>query len=255
MRKIFLAFVLFVGFAAPASAEDAQALYAKGDYEAAIKAGEASGNAGGLILAARAALHDAKLRDTACNDCFKRVEALAARAVAADPKRPEGYIYQAAAMGLESHVMGSLATSTAGIPSKSKKLIDTAASLAPDSPLALVGLGGWNIEVIRVGGGIFGSLFYSASLDTGIKDFKKAVAIAPKDVIIRYEFALQLGAYDAKGQKAQIAAQLAAASAGDASTAYEKALQARAQRLSDLLAKNDMDDFTSLVRRYQFYPK
>lgn len=254
MRNI-LAGLLFLVFVTPAFAEDASALYAKGDYEGAIKAGEAAGNADGLIMAARAALHEAKLRDTACNDCFKRVEALAQRAVAADPKRPEGYVYQAAAMGLESHAMGALAASAAGIPAKSKKLIDAAVSLAPDSPLSLVGVGGWNIEVIRVGGGIFGGLFYSASIDAGVKAFKKAISIAPKDVIIRYEFALQLGAYDAKGQKAEIAAQLAAAQSGDANTAYEKALQGRAQRLSDLLAKNDMDGFTALVRRYQFYPK
>jgi len=253
MRDI-LAFILFFGFVSPALADDAAALYAKGDYEAAIKAGEANGDADSLIVATRAALSDAKLRDTPCAECFKRVEALASRAIAAAPKRPEPYVYLASAMGTESHMMGALAASAAGLPAKSKKLIDAAISLAPDSPLALAGLGGWNIEVIRVGGGIFGQWFYSASFDAGVKAFKKAIAVAPNDVIVRYEYALQLAAYDAKAQRTEITAQLAAATSGQAPTAYEKALQARAKRLSDLLAKNDLDGFSAQVRRYQGYP-
>lgn len=255
MRNTIVAACLLIAFSSPAFAEDAQALYASGNYEAAIKAGEAGGDANGLIVATRAALSDAKLRDAPCADCFKRVEALANRAIAADPKRPEPYIYLASAMGSESHVMGSLAASAQGLPAKSKKAIDTAVVLAPDSPLVLAGVGGWNIEVVRVGGSIFGQWFYAASFDAGVKAFRRAIAVAPGDVIVRYEYALQLAAYDAKAQRAEIATQLAVASSAPTSTAYEKALQARAKRLSDLLAKGDMDGFIALVRRYQFYPK
>ena len=256
MRNACIAIVMFFAFAAPALAEETPlSLYAKGDYEAAIKAGEAKGDAGSLVIATRAALSDAKLRDAPCADCFKRVEALAKRAIAADPKRPEPYVYLASAMGSESHMIGALATSAAGLPGKAKKAIDTALSLAPDSPLALAGLGGWNIEVIRVGGGIFGQWFYAASFDAGAKAFKRAIALAPNDVIIRYEYALQLAAYDAKGQRAEIAAQLAAATSAQAPTAYEKALQDRAGRLADLLVKNDLAAFTAQVKRYQGYPQ
>jgi hypothetical protein len=254
MRNIQIAIVMVFAFAVPAFAEDAASLYAKGDYEAAIKAGEAKGDGENLAIATRAALSDAKLREMPCFDCFHRVEALAKRAIAADPKRPEPYIYLASAMGFESHMMGALAASAAGVPGLAKKQIDAALALAPDNPLVLAGLGGWNIEVVRVGGGLFGQWIYDASLDAGVKAFKRAIALAPGDLIVRYEFALQLAAYDAKGQRGEIAAQLAAASNAPAPTAYEKALQARAKRLSDLLAANDLAGFSARVKRYQNYP-
>lgn len=257
MRTMNIALlVIAFGFAgAPALAADTpRALYESGNYEAAIKAGEAKGDAESLTIATRAALSDAKLRETPCADCFKRVETLAQRAIAADPKRPEPYIYLASAMGFESHMMGALASSAAGIPGKAKKQIDAALALAPDNPLVLAGLGGWNIEVVRVGGGLFGQWIYAASFDAGVKAFKRAVALAPNNLIVRYEFALQLAAFDAKGQRSEIAAQLAAATNAPAPTAYEKALQTRAKHLSDLLAANDLAGFSALVKRYQNYP-
>ncbi len=257
MRTTHIAIlVLLSGLAAaPALAEDTpQSLYEKGDYAAAVAAGEAKGDGEGLMIATRAALSEAKLHDTPCLDCFHKVEALAQRAIAADPKRPEPYIYFASAMGFENHIIGTMAASSAGLPSKSKTAIDTALSIAPNNPLALAGLGGWNIEIVR-GGGMFGRWLYDASFDAGVKAFKQAIAAAPNDVIIHYEYALQLAAYDAKAQRAEITAQLAAASSAPAPTAYEQALQARVKHLSDLLAKNDMAGFSAQVKRYQGYPQ
>ena len=246
--------ILFGLAAVPAFAEDtALSLYEKGDYAGAIAAGEAKGDADGLTIATRAALSDAKLNNPSCLDCFKKVEALAGRAIAADTKRPEAYIYQASAMGFENHIMGTLASSTAGLPSKSKQVIDKAMALAPNNPLALAGLGGWNIEIVH-GGGAFGRWLYDASFDAGVKAFKQAIAAAPNDVIVRYEYALQLAAYDPKGQHGEIVAQLTAASSAEAPTAYEKALQERAKHLNELLAKNDMAGFAAQVKRYQGYP-
>lgn len=257
MRNIIImTLAILSGLAtAPALAEDTpQSLYDKGDYAAAVATGEAKGDGEGLSMATRAALSEAKLRDTPCLDCFRKVEALAQRAIAADPKRPEPYIYLASAMGFENHIIGALAASTAGLPSKAKKAIDTALAIAPDNPLALAGIGGWNIEVVRVGGA-FGRWLYDASFEAGVKAFNRAIAAAPNDLIIRYEYALQLAAYDAKGQRGEIAAQLAAASSAPAPTAYERALQARAKHLSDLLAKNDLARFSAQVSRYQDYPQ
>ncbi len=256
MRKTHIAtLAILVGFAAaPAFADDTpQALYDKGDYAGAVAAGEAKGDAEGLTLATRAALSDAKLNNASCLDCFHKVEALAQRAINADPKKPQAYIYLASAMGFENHIIGTMAASSGGLPSKAKQAIDTALSLAPNDPLVLAGLGGWNIEIVR-GGGMFGRWLYDASFDAGVKTFKQAIAAAPNDVILHYEFALQLAAYDAKGQRKEIDTQLAAASSASAPGAYERALQARAKTLSDLLAKNDMAGFSAQVKRYQGYP-
>jgi tetratricopeptide (TPR) repeat protein len=256
MRTTYIATLAFLfGLAAaPALAQDTpQSLYDKGDYAAAVAAGEAKGDAVSLTIATRAALSEEKLKDTPCLECFRKVEALAQRAIDADPKKPDAYIYLASAMGFENHIIGTVAASSAGLPSKSKKAIDTALSIAPNDPLVLAGLGGWNIEIVR-GGGMFGRWLYDASFDAGVKAFNQAIALAPNDVIIRYEYALQLAAYDAKGQRAQIAAQLTAVASAPAPTAYEQALQARAKHLSDLLAKNDMAGFAAQVKRYQDYP-
>src|SRR4051812_3627919 len=76
-------------------------IYIRGDYAAAIQAGEAQGTGESLALAARAAIADATLRDAPCLSCLKRAEDLARRASLAEPGRAEAYVLLAISMGLE----------------------------------------------------------------------------------------------------------------------------------------------------------
>src|SRR5688572_1392898 len=89
----------------PARAADnapAMALFEKGDYLAAVKAGAAEGTATSLTLAARATLADATLREAPCLECLQSAEALARRAIAADPNNMEGHIHLAVALGSQA---------------------------------------------------------------------------------------------------------------------------------------------------------
>lgn len=256
MREFRLATLTMVlVLTVPAFAADTPlALYESGNYEAAIAAGEAKGDGESLTVAARAALGQAKLRDSPCLECFRKAQALARRAIAADAKIPEAYVYLASAMGHESHIIGTMAARSAGLPDQSKKAIDTALSLAPNDGLALAALGGWNIEVVRLAGRMIASWMFGASFDAGKDAFRRAFAAAPDDLTLRYEYALQLVAYNAKKERSEIASALDAAMKATPRTAYERAIQARVKHMNELLAKNDFDALSAQVRRYQHYP-
>src|SRR4051812_50194923 len=89
MRAALVALLLLVPLSAGAATTDEIfALYAKGDYSQAERAGEASHTAPGLAIAARAVLADAVLRDTPCLPCLERGESLSRQAVAGGPPLP-----------------------------------------------------------------------------------------------------------------------------------------------------------------------
>src|SRR5690349_19036513 len=67
-------------------------LYARGNYEEAIRAGEMAKTASGYALAAHAALDDAILREGPCMPCLQRAEALARQAIATDPTDADGQV-------------------------------------------------------------------------------------------------------------------------------------------------------------------
>ncbi len=89
-----------IAIGAPArAATTAHALYAEGDYSAAISAGEAEGGTNGFALAARAALADDELADAPCLECLLNAERLAQAAIAADESNAEAYILLVTALG------------------------------------------------------------------------------------------------------------------------------------------------------------
>jgi hypothetical protein len=115
-------------------------------------------------------------------------------------------------------------------------------------------MGSWNIEVVRVGGSWMGDLFYDASVENGIGLFRRAIAAEPTNLVIHFQFALALAAYDLDGQRALVVSELAAAANGTPSSTYDAAIKQRAVRLKDVLARRDDDATLALVRKYQGYP-
>ena len=87
MKAALTALFLLLPVAAhAATAEEIFAAYAKGDYDQAVKLGEAAKTASGYAIAARAVLADAVLRDRPCMECLTKAEKLSRQAVAADPR-------------------------------------------------------------------------------------------------------------------------------------------------------------------------
>ena len=61
----------------------------------------------------------------------RHAEDLSRRAIAADPKVPEGHIYLAAAIGYESRIIGNLAAQSKGYANEAKRQLDAALASIP----------------------------------------------------------------------------------------------------------------------------
>jgi hypothetical protein len=229
-------------------------LYKAGDYAGAVRAGLAENSENGFAIAARATLAEANLRPSPCMECLKRSEDYARRAIAAGGKLPESYVYLAAALGHQSRIIGTLRAGFSQYGDRAHEALEKALRIDPNFSWALAAMGGWNIEVVRVGGSWMGGLFYDASVEEGIGLFRRAIAAEPRNLVIRFQFALALAAYDLDGQRALITREVAAAANGAPASAYDAAIKQRALRLKEVLAGGDDDATIALVRKYQGYP-
>jgi tetratricopeptide (TPR) repeat protein len=255
MKLAALALFLFAAPAASAATTDEIfALYARGAYEQAARAGEASHTAPGLAIAARAVLADEVLRDAPCLDCLKRAEDLSRQAIAIDPHHAYGQIWLAVALGYQSRITGVVRARLNDAPGQSKTALDMAVADDPKNAFAVSALGGWNMEIVRGGGATLARMLYGATESQAIALFDRAVKLAPGNVAVHYQIALSLVGYDAEKYHARIVTELRAAVAGDAATAYEKKIQDRANDLLGLVNRGPQDALTAMVRKYQGYP-
>jgi hypothetical protein len=253
LRAAYLIAVLLCGPALGAETSPFE-LYRAGKYEAAIAAGEAAGTDEGITVAARAAFAEANLSETPCLSCLRRVEALARRAIALDAMHPDAFVYLAAAVGYEARIVGNLRAQFGRIPEIAKEAIDHALALAPDDAWSLAAAGAWHIEVVRNGGSVLARAVYGARTDAGIEYFARAFAADPKNLVIRFQYALSLSGYDFDRYAQESENTLAAVATLDPRTAYEGIIKQRAARLLDLVRAKKRGDYLALVNRYQGYP-
>jgi tetratricopeptide (TPR) repeat protein len=249
---LILPFVIEPVFAAE---NTAFAMFEKGDYLAAAKAGALEGTATSLALAARATLADATLRDMPCMECLQDAEALARRAIATDPNNMEGHIHLAVSLGYQARIIGPIRARFARFPEQAKQEIDTALRLAPNSHWALSAAGGFNIEVVRAGGRFLGNLIYGATFENGVSYFNKAIAADPENPLIKLQYALALTGYSFDQKKAEIEAMLESCVRAKPGNIYEEAMRQRGQRLLALLKGNKVDEYLVLARKYQGFPE
>jgi hypothetical protein len=255
MRILLAALLLCASpLAQAATADDIFALYAKGQYEQAAQAGEASHSAAGLAIAARAVLADEVLRDAPCLPCLERAEKLARAAVAADPRQAFGHVWLAVALGYQARVIGMVKARYRNYPAQSKAALDAAVTEDPKNAYAVSALGGWHIEIVRGGGAMLARLLYGATESDALNLFDRAVRIAPGNVAVRYQVGLSLAGFDAAKYRDRVVTELKAAMSGTAETAYEKKIQGRAQELLGQMTPGTQDEFDSMVRKYQGFP-
>jgi hypothetical protein len=248
---LLLPFLLLAGGARAATAEDIFALYARGDYEQAARAGEASHTAPGLAIAARAVLADAVLRDAPCMPCLRRAEQLSRAAIAADPHFAFGQLWLAVSLGYESRLTGLVRARLNDAPGQARTALLAAVADDPKNPYAVSALGGWHIEVVRGGGSYLARLLYGATEKQALALFDRAIALAPGNVAVRYQIALSLAGFDPEKYRSRIAAELRAALADQAATAYEKEIQKRANDLLGLVNHGPEAALEAQVRKYQ----
>jgi tetratricopeptide (TPR) repeat protein len=141
-----------------------------------------------------------------------------------------------------------------GYPKEAKDNIEEALADDPNNPWALAALGGWNIEIVRNAGSTLGKWVYGATIDQGRENFEKAMAADPRNLVVRYQYALALAAYDLDNYRDDVLASLTKAVAATPATAYETFEQNRARALLDAIKSGDPDTIQKVVRRDQGYP-
>lgn len=256
MKSVAGAIVLAVALASPCAhaSETPLSLYLTGQFARAEAAGVAQNDAEGFAIAARAALADDMMRDQPCLDCLKHAEDLSRRAIAADPKQPEGHIYLAAAIGYEARIIGDLAAQSRGYAGEAKRELDTALAGNPKDAWALAALGSWNIEIVRSAGPALARWLFGANFDTGRQLYDQALALDPGNLVLHYQYALALAAFDISAYRNDVLAELDRAAAETPTSAYESFARGRALELRDALRRGDTADAQRQVRRDQGYP-
>ena len=151
-------------------------------------------------------------------------------------------------------IQGVMRASWNNSPAQAKEQLDAALAADPNNPYALAALGGWHVELVRVGGAFLAGKVYGASLDKGVALFDRAVHAAPDNVAVHYQIALSLAGLDAANYRTRIESELAAAIQGPPQTAYEKFVAARAQELLNLMKRGDSDAFEAKLKTFQGYP-
>jgi tetratricopeptide (TPR) repeat protein len=261
MKAALLALLLLASVSVPvsvsvcafaATAEDVHALYARGEYEQAARAGEASHSAAGLATAARAVLADEVLRDAPCLPCLQRAESLARQAIAVDPHHAFGQVWLAVALGYQARITGAVKARLANSPAQSKAALDLAVKDEPGNAFAVSALGGWHIEIVRGGGSFLAKLAYGAREDEALALFDRAVKLAPDNVAIHYQIGLSLAGFALDKYRSRVTAEFKAAAASPPRTAYEKKIQERAGELLSLM--DSRVAFDQRVRKYQGFP-
>lgn len=255
MRRLGLACLLavFLYSSALGAEQTPFDLYRAGKYEEAIAAGEATKTGNGLAVAARAAFAEANLSDKPCLPCLKRVEDLARRSIALDSAHPEAFIYLAAAVGFEARIIGNVRAQFARIPETAKAAIDHALDVAPNDDWSLAAAGAWNIEIVRNGGSVLARAVYGARLDTGLDYFARAFAAEPKNLVIRFQYALSLSGYDFETYQKDIAVMLASVGGIEPRTAYESVIKQRAANMLAMIKAGKLREYMALVSHYQGY--
>ena len=246
--------MLLPSAAQAATTEEIFALYARGDYEQAVRQGEASHTAPGLAIAARAVLAQDVLGEAPCLSCLERAEALARQAVAADPHFALGQVWLAVALGYQARIIGAVKARLKNSPAQSRAALDAAIADDPRNAFAVSALGGWHIEIVRGGGAFLARLAYGARESEALALFDRAVRLAPGNVAVRYQIALSLAGFNAGKYRARIVTELKASLAATPETAYEKKIQGRAAELLGLMNQDAHDAFDLRVRKYQGFP-
>ncbi len=254
----FFAFILVLFFAGTGVRAQANALsyYESGQYHQAIELGEseqeadAVSRAENLVFAARSRL---ALIDLGRSENHKR-DAKAAltdaeKAMKLDPNNAEAHLMKVAALGILARGMSKMKSFRKGIAGKSRRHIEAAMALDPQSAWARAMLGMWHLEIIRRGGK-FGARVTGANAEEGAKDCALAHQSKNFDAGMGTQcgLALLLSQQDFQAEAVTILRQ--ASQPGVSPIAYNIAMSERAREILDIL---DHDGLQAAQKRALVY--
>ena len=191
MKKILLSAVLLTGmlfvnssFATPL--QDAQKLYAKGDFKAAVDIASDIDSAEGQAFAAKAnSIYAGTQPENKQEPMYATSEKYANNAVKLNSKYAPGDFELARALGRLSQLRGTLAALSQGLGTRIKTNLETCIDLDRNSASCMVAYGLWHAEIVAKGVG----WVYGANEGASINFFERAIAIEPKIIIHRVEYA------------------------------------------------------------------
>ena len=222
---------------------DIEALYNEGHFIEAAAAGAEVGSAEALTLAARANIAAAMLEtDPTLRDGYvDGALAFARAALEIDAEAVEAHLQAAIALGLVGRRSGPISAHARGLARIGRAHIDDALALDPENPWGYAALGAWHLEVVAGGGAAPARLLYGARRDEGLAAFARAVHLAPDNLVVRYERAMALLAFDAASLAPVALEDLAAVAALEPRNAIERALKVRAAELVASFEDRDAD--------------
>lgn len=211
-------------------------LYAAGDYLAAAAHAETQPSAAAHLVAGRALVAAAMTspQRSDVGDWLARAEAHANEALELDPHSADARLQLAFILGARARRASVPEAIARNFAPRGRRLIQEALEIEPANPVAHALLGAWHLEVLRRGGRT-GSALYGARIETGIAQFERARALAPRDGMIALEYAIALLQLDPERYADQVAALLDAAGAQSPRDAFEAHSMRQALRIARVL--------------------
>lgn len=237
--SLFAALVL-LALPRPAAAQGQDALqaYSTGNYDKALAAAAAAGNADSDAFSARVLLAKALSSEQGLSsDLLSKALAEANAALSLEPDHVEARMQKAIALSLMARLMDNAEARKSGFGGEARDLAEGVLTADPENAYAHAFLAVWHVEVLRRGGTL-GAMVMGASLRDARRHYEAASASAPDDASIHWQWARALAALDAKKYRPEIEAALAAARAAHTDDALEAVMQARAAELAGLLARD-----------------
>lgn len=235
MLRLCCAFVCLLAAAAHAEPDSAAyRLYADGLYEEAAETGAAISGAENLALAARSlnALAYLQEDDEGARRIAKEALEYAEAAMEADDALVEGHLQAAISLAQRGARMGALKAFFLGIAGRARDELDVSLAREPDNPWALSSSAAWHLEVARrAGEGRFGS-----DPELGFQQFMAARAADPENLLIAYECALRLIAFEKPEWRPQGLEALSDVLAMTPENAFERAIKTRAEEFRAAIA-------------------
>ena len=191
MKKFLLSAALFAAILLPNSSlatpiQDAQKLYTKGDFKGATAIANDIQTAEGQTLAAKAnSIYASTQNDNKQEAVYAESEKYANNAIKLNNKYSEAYFELARALGRLSQLRGTLAALSQGLGTKVKSALESCLEHDKNSAECMVSFGLWHAEIVAKGVG----WIYGANEGASINYFERAIALEPKIIIHRVEYA------------------------------------------------------------------
>jgi tetratricopeptide (TPR) repeat protein len=220
---------------------EAERLFRAGQFRGLLgleDAGVAPDGAATLaVLKARSALAEAFRVGLWPNgeDWIEMAQAHAEAARRLDPGSHEAALLLATALGLTARSMGDLPVFAAGLPGKTRMLLEEAVALAPEDGQVLAALAAWHLDVVARAGPDLGQSLFGADLEEGLSLLRSAGALAPTDVAVQFEVGVALLTLDAARYRAEAETALENAQSSVPADGFEAIVQDKATALLQLI--------------------